>query len=373
MKRWLAVASLLVVAVLVAGFLFRDALGFFALRLAISPKQDFAEMPSPEAPDYARDDAWGALPSLDDPTDATPPGLESGQDETAVDVFFLQPTTYLSPASWNQPLDHEETNDLTDRLVLRGQASAFNGCCRVFAPRYRQATFFSFMDDEGNGEEALELAYSDVERAFDSFLERIGDRPFILAGHSQGSLHTERLLRERVSGTPLTDRLVAAYPMGYWFDEDELSTTLPDVPVCSSPEQTGCLVTWNSVGPRVRHFEDPTGNVCVNPLSWATDGERVAHDENGGSLNLSDDAMELEAGVADAQCLGGALIVQEIRSDAYSDMPPIMGRDNFHILDVHLFYRSVHENARARAAAYLTKRTEAAAGVDETVEDTTLD
>ncbi|MEM1249898.1 MAG: DUF3089 domain-containing protein [Acidobacteriota bacterium] len=372
MKRWLAIASLLVVAVLLAGFLFRDAIGFFALRLAISPKQDFNEMPTPAAPDYADDGAWGALPALDDPTDPTPPGLESGEDTAEVDVFFLQPTTYLSPASWNQPLDDADTNDLTDSLVLRGQASAFNGCCRIFAPRYRQATFFSFLDESGNGDQALDLAFSDVEAAFDSFLERIGDRPFILAGHSQGSLHTERLLRERVSGTPLLKRLVAAYPMGYWFNEEELSRELPDVPVCGTANQTGCLVTWNSVGPRVRHFEDPAGNVCVNPLSWSTDGARVAHESNAGSLNFSGDGMQLEGAVADAQCVDGALIVQEIRSDAYAEMPPIMGRDNFHILDVHLFYRSVHENARRRTSAYLAARAEATSAI-EAPEAATLD
>ena len=35
----------------------------------------------------------------------------------------------------------------------------------------------------------------------------VAQQPFILAGHSQGSLHGARLLRERVAGTPLSDRL----------------------------------------------------------------------------------------------------------------------------------------------------------------------
>ena len=39
-------------------------------------------------------------------------------------------------------------------------------------------------------------------------------------------------------------------------------------------------------------------------------------------------------------------------------MPPILGRDNFHIIDVHLFYKSVHENARLRAATYLAERAQ---------------
>ncbi|HBW99422.1 MAG TPA: DUF3089 domain-containing protein, partial [Gammaproteobacteria bacterium] len=51
-----------------------------------------------------------------------------------VAVFFVHPTTYLSNATWNQPLDHETTNQRTDNWVMRFQASAYNGCCDVYAP-----------------------------------------------------------------------------------------------------------------------------------------------------------------------------------------------------------------------------------------------
>ncbi len=354
MKRWLAVAAASMVVLLGLGFLFRDALGFLAMRFALSPKHDFSEQAPPTAPDDSQDTAWGALPHLDDPTDTRPTNAHGAPLAEQVDLLFLQPTTYLSPESWNQPLDDDITNERTDGLVLRGQASAFNDCCRVHAPRYRQATFFSFMDESSNGQRALDLAFADVEAAFDSFLERIGGRPFMLAGHSQGSLHLERLLRERVSGTPLRDRLVAAYPMGYWFDAAELEAALPDIPVCSEASQTTCLVTWNSVRPRVQHFQDPSGQVCVNPLTWRTDGARAPHSANAGSLSLADE-MVLEEGVADAQCIGGALLVQDIRSKMYEGMPPLLGRDNWHILDVHLFYDSVRANARQRAEAFLAQ------------------
>ena len=62
---------------------------------------------------------------------------------------------------------------------------------------------------------AFELAYSDVLRAFDYYLahENHG-RPFILASHSQGSLHALRLIQERLAGKPLQKQLVAAYLIG---------------------------------------------------------------------------------------------------------------------------------------------------------------
>ncbi|MGY8791817.1 MAG: DUF3089 domain-containing protein, partial [Pseudomonadales bacterium] len=64
-------------------------------------------------------------------------------------------------------------NEITDSWVMRDQASVFNGCCDVYAPRYRQATLYSFTDtsEVKNGEQALELAYGDVKTAFKYFVD----------------------------------------------------------------------------------------------------------------------------------------------------------------------------------------------------------
>ena len=59
----------------------------------------------------------------------------------------------------------------------------------------------------------------------------------------------------------------------------------------------------------------------------------------------------LETGTADAQCVDGMLLVQEIRSPNYSARP--MGRDNYHIYDYSLFHMNVRKNAETRVAQYL--------------------
>src|SRR3546814_15279414 len=75
-----------------------------------------------------------------------------------------------------------------------------------------RSTFGAFLTSEAAAGQALDLAYRDVLTAFDQFVTEIGpDRPIILAGHSQGALHLTRLLKDRVAGTPLATRLVAAY------------------------------------------------------------------------------------------------------------------------------------------------------------------
>jgi hypothetical protein len=289
-----------------------------------------------------------------------------------VDVFFVHPTTFLSAANWNQALDDATTNKLTDMFVMRGQAAVFNSCCKVYAPRYRQATIYSFLDSSGDGKSALSVAYEDVERAFDYFIEHYSQgRPFVLASHSQGSVHLRTLLEKRITGTPLRDRLVAAYPVGFGIDGEAMAKAVPDVPVCTTAEQTGCAVIWNAIGPKARTWGDAAKNICVNPLTWSTDGGHADRALNVGSVTYASsfsgtiadinsvpqdyiDAQPLlEMGVADAQCVNGMLMVQEIRSQNYGERP--MGRDNYHIYDYSLFHMNVRKNVELRVAQYLAK------------------
>jgi hypothetical protein len=297
--------------------------------------------------------------------------VQDRQSTAEVDVFFVHPTTFFGTGGWNQALDDSSTNQLTDMFVLRGQAAVFNGCCKIYAPRYRQATIYSFMDNSGSGKQALQLAYEDVERAFDYFIEHYNQgRPFILASHSQGSVHVRTLLERRITGTALRERLVAAYPIGFGIDRELMAKAVPDVPVCESADQIGCVVTWNAVGPHAQAWGDPRKNICVNPLTWRTDGaaaeaslnlggvayagtfEGTLADVKGVPQDFIDAKPVLEVRVADAQCVDGMLLVQEIRSKNYAARP--MGRDNYHIYDYNLFHMNVRKNVEQRVAAYLT-------------------
>ena len=88
------------------------------------------------------------------------------------------------------------------------------------------------VDQNGDGGKALELAYQDVRAAFNYFInERNNGRPFIIAGHSQGAFHADRLLKA-VAGKALQQRLVAAYPVGFSIDGSN------GIDVYTSAEQT---------------------------------------------------------------------------------------------------------------------------------------
>jgi len=374
MKKILIGIAVLAVAAGAAAFLYRDEIGMMMAFNRLKPEHSFADAPPPLAPDYSLAASWGALPDREDAADVVPNAEVQDRQATAeVDVFFVHPTTFFGTAGWNQSLDDTSTNRLTDTFVLRGQASVFNGCCRIYAPRYRQATIYSFMDGSGSGKAALQLAYEDVERAFDYFIEHYNQgRPFILASHSQGSVHVRTLLERRITGTALRERLVAAYPIGFGINREEMAKAVPDVPVCESAEQIGCVVTWNAVGPKAQPWGDPRKNICVNPLTWRADGAAAEASLNLGGVaypgtfegtladvkGVPEDFIAakpvLETAVADAQCVDGMLLVKEIHSKNYAARP--MGRDNYHIYDYNLFHMNLRRNVEQRVAAYLQSR-----------------
>jgi hypothetical protein len=374
MKKALIVIAVLVVAAGSALFLYREQIGMMIAFGRLKPERSFTEAPPPAAPDYSEPDSWAALPDREDAADVVPGGdVQDRQASADIDVFFVHPTTFFGTRGWNQALDDRSTNQLTDMFVLRSQASVFNGCCKIYAPRYRQATIYSFMDNSGSGESALNLAYEDVQRAFDYFIEHYNHgRPFILAAHSQGSLHLRTLLEKRITGTPLRERLVAAYPIGFGIDREALAQAVPDVPVCESAAQIGCIVTWNAIGPQADRWGDPRKNICVNPLTWLADGAAaeaalnlggVAYpgtfagtlaDVKGVPQDFIDAKPVVEPGVADAQCVDGMLLVKQIHSKNYAARP--MGRDNYHIYDYNLFHMNIRKNVEQRVAAYLQSR-----------------
>ena len=316
---------------------------------------------TPPAPDYADPSAWAALPDVEDGSDVALAELPAIDPASAsAHVFYIHPTTWLG-AQWNAPFDDPAVIEATERGGTLIQASAFNACCIVHAPRYRQANGRAYTHPSEDSERAVAIAYGDVSAAFDVFLERIGERPFIVAAHSQGAMLGARLVSERIAGTPLERRMVAAYLIGGAVYAETIG-----VPVCEEPTQTGCVVSWNARGPKFEpnefefdaRAEDPmAGRVCVNPITWATDGVGVAADRNAGAIFFDTEAPAIKPSFADAQCVDGVLIVTHI-GDAERDFMSrvllyVMGPQNYHPIEVQLFYVDLRNNAVARVQAYL--------------------
>lgn len=320
----------------------------------LSPK-DFDPADTPPAPDYATASAWAAHPDRPDASDRSIDALPAAAAPEAA-VFYLHPTTAVG-RFWNAPFDAPETIEATERGGTLIQASAFSGCCAVWAPRYRQANGRAFTEPDALGDRAVDIAYGDVLRAFEVFLAA-EERPLIVASHSQGTMLAARLLRERLAGTPDAERLVAAYLVGGDIHDGDTG-----FPVCQSATQTGCVVGWNArtegYVPNRLEFDalrpDPlSGRVCVNPITWTTDGTAEPA-QNAGAVFLDTDAPALLPGFVGARCADGRLIITE-PGDMDRDLPSrmlltIMGPGNYHPVEYQLFYADIWQNAIDRVAA----------------------
>ena len=359
------ILTLLMVAGAVAIFQFGDRV---LLRTTVPQGHFTAPAPS-SGPDYADNSNWIAKPGLaDDPSNWRPTD-EPTQVPKAAHTFYIHPTTYLERDRWNAPLDDRASRDRA-ALFVQSQASAFGDAAEVWAPRYRQAAYGAFLLDSKDARAALDLAYGDVVRAFDAFVAGIpAGEPIILAGHSQGALHLMRLLKERVAGKPLRNRIVAAYVVGW-----PLSVTadLPalGLPPCRAPEQAGCILSWMSfaepANPElvIDSYEGSAGLtgakrkrddiLCVNPLTGSQNGT-APPTANQGTLVPSADlrSATLLPGHVGARCDRGLLILD----GAIPPLGPyVLPGNNYHVYDYALFWDAVRTDARPRERAWQARR-----------------
>jgi len=361
------VAGLTVLAV--AGAIAYRIFELQLMRFVMVPGVEFREVPMRAGSSYANADLWIARPDLaDDPSRWTPEGFQP-TDRPRASVFFIHPTSFLESSAWNAPLDHDDSQRRA-RLFVRSQASAFNSVGEVWAPKYRQATFGAFLTSEEDARRALDFAYRDVAAAYDEFLRQApADRPIILAGHSQGSLHLTRLLAEKVAGRPEARRIAAAYVVGW---PVSVTADLPalGLPACERARQPGCILSWQSFGepadPKMVTdvYDESRGAggaaragtrmLCVNPLTGNA-GDEARREANLGTLFPNEDfsSADFRRGSVPARCdVRGFLLIGE-------DPPELGGYvlhgNNYHVYDYALFWANVRADAEARLASFVAR------------------
>jgi len=364
-RRFLWVVAGLTVLVLAAALLYR-LFGAELIRFTMVPTAEFEGGPPPAPNAYADKGMWIARPEMSASPAAWLPAGAQGGGEARASVFFIHPTSYLKSSHWNAPVEDEESQ-WRAKLFVRSQASAFNAVAAVWAPKYRQATFGAFLTTKEEAQKALEFAYRDVAAAFDQFLrEAPADRPLILAGHSQGSLHLMRLLAERVSGKPEAKRIAAAYVIGW---PVSVTADLPSLglPACERREQSGCVVSWQSFAEPADAemitdvYDKSAGRtgipragspmLCTNPITGMRGGEAPAA-ANAGTLVPNAELTEgrLQVPGVPARCdVRGFLLIGE---DAPDLGPYVLPGNNYHVYDYALFWANLRADAAARVAAW---------------------
>ena len=315
-------------------------------------------------PDYGNLYYWAAHPGKHSPADSVPEPYRNEPKDTSVDVFFVHPTIYMDskavdsnrlesdpaePLRWNGNVNDALLNASVDYSTMLQQASAFNHF-NLYAPRYRQAHIQAFALDSVRKKPFFDTAYTDVKAAFVYYLTHYNrGRRFVIASHSQGTLHAGRLMKEFVDGKALQSQLVAAYIIGLPVPNTYFSNCLP----CATATQTQCFISWRTfkngyTPPNV--LNEPFKAVVVNPLTWTMDSVAVPKAANKGAVLYK--FNKPLAGNVSTQIAGNVL---------WSSKPKFFGsvfftRKNYHIGDINLFWVDVRENVRARAEQLATKQ-----------------
>jgi hypothetical protein len=195
--------------------------------------------------------------------------------DAPIDCFYVYPTVSRDQAM-NSDLDVSEEKGAT-----QSQFARFASVCRTFAPIYRQMTLAAVAaySAGANIDEAGKIAYGDVLAAWRNyFATKNNGRPFVLIGHSQGSLMIQRLIAEQIENNPaVAARMKLAIIPGFDVLVPQgrlVGGTFKKTPLCNRVGETGCVMSWtsfrvNNVPPDGAIFgiaEQPGMTVgCVNP------------------------------------------------------------------------------------------------------------
>ena len=228
------------------------------------------------APQYAKASNWLARPS---------------HPKKKVDVFYLYPTSYFK-TSPSEPV----ISTINDPGMVAGaktsfaqQATAFTTVANVYAPYYRQADAVTVLSSPLATQNQIVggTPAHDATAAFSYYIEHYNHgRPFILAGHSQGSNVLLFLLSGYLKQHPAVyRRMVAAYVIGYGVTRSYLAQN-PQLKFATGANDTGVIVSWNTEAPGLT-IKNPVvnpGSIAINPITWTTSERPASASRSLGSL-----------------------------------------------------------------------------------------
>ena len=246
----------------------------------------YADESKGEAPDYSKKECWCKIPEI----------------TKDVDTFYIYATEYImgsleDGAPEYATLDNDEMIKGAESEYI-GHATAYADSTNVFMPYYRQAgmpVMKKAWKETGDCEAAITgMPYDDITAALDYYFENYNEgRPFIIAGHSQGSCMTKLLLKKYFKDHPeYYDRMVAAYVIGYSVTKDDLEAN-PHLKFATGETDTGVIISYNTEGPKNAEEKAETAvllpnAISINPLNWKLDETYAPASENLGSLVVNE-------------------------------------------------------------------------------------
>ena len=303
------------------------------------------------ATNYANPEYWLSLPvSPDKP----------------VDVFYLYPTVFQK-VNKNEPNICNIDNPVMvkySQLALAFQASAFDPVGNIYAPYYRQAdaAYTLGLPLAEQHKVVGGIPTADASAAFDHYIKNFNNgRPFILAGHSQGSNVLLYLLSDYMKKHPeVYRRMIAAYVIGYSITPEYLAKN-PHLKFAKGAKDTGVIISYNTEAPQVAG-KNPVvlpGAMAINPITW-TRGEKTATAaESWGSVDMDEKGKLITLKkYADARVdkAKGVLICSTVDVDKLSPGNQVFPKGVYHRYDYPFYYYNLRENAAVRTNRFLQEQ-----------------
>ena len=303
-----------------------------------------------KATDYSQEANWYKLPEI----------------TKEYDTFYIYSTIYFGMNEGDPdyaPLDNKEMLDGI-KVEHAIKSSVFEESTNLFVPLYRQGSMRLLGDTwkkTGSIEEAIKSTpYGDITAALDYYFENYNNgRPFVIAGHSQGSGILRLVLRDYFKKHPdYYKRMVAAYAIGYSITKEDLEAN-PHMKFATGETDTGVIISWHAEGPKSLGSDFlsaamlPNG-VAINPLNWKRDETYAPASMNLGSIVMDEKTgtTEIRDIEGDAQvCLARGTVITNAKATP-NEMVEFAGPQSYHQDDYSIFYNNIKDNVAKRIAAY---------------------
>ena len=276
------------------------------------------------------------------------------------DLFLICPTVDMGKdGEYNMSMEDSDTKE-SFVGALNMERGIYEDSATMYAPYYRQMTFPAYSLTEEEMQPYLDIAYRDVAAAFEYYFEHCNNgRPIILAGFSQGSQMLLMLLEEYFDQPKYSEKLVAAYCIGWRITEEDLSK-YPHLKMAQGEDDIGVIISFNSEAEGVdESIVVPKGckTLAINPLNWKTDSSLADKSLNAGACftkysgEIKKEIPELTGAYLDAN--RGTLRVTDIEPSDYSNS--LFPDGVYHLYDYQFLFRNLQENVALRLEIFLQK------------------
>lgn len=341
------------------------------------------------ATDYSKNENWAIKRVL-------------GSNST-YDLFFFIGTSVTNPTQDNgvgaiseemksSGIENFTTVGSQLSLVKSSKSNAY--AANVYVPLWRQMSLsYELSSLQSHEDLPKEIKTKepgvDLKAALDYYFanyNKNAERPFVLAGHSQGGAALQAMFEEyflKGGHKSYLKNCIAAYSIGYgvskkWFDS--LDTQIDKdtkFHAATGSLDSHCMISWNTEGPNPQGKsillpDDENDTYLINPLNWKTDETQATKDENLGVLikNPNHDEKdpfspthvisteENDKFDAKIDLKRGCIVSNEPNSGSYVYIPPfgaIWGGKSLHCSDGAGFFVNMARNLGDRLDSWFSK------------------